>query len=384
MTVCVAVFSDNFVNSGVLAFAMSIGNIFSSIALFKVRPFQVSDIKSIFTASSYTAARFVTLILSFMLCITYLSISTLDLNYFIASLLFMLFKADESFADVLHGVCQKHNRMDYIGKSEFLRGLATIIGFIATIIVLNNLLLSIFIMFMMCISVTIFYDFRNAALFENVFPVFHLRKIASLLKSCALPMLTSLCANSIVSLARQRYGIIAGQELLGIYASIATPAVLIQVSASYLYSPLYGTLADASAHSSLQFRRVFTKTLLMIAAVTTALIFLLSLIGTPLLVAVYGDTVLPYCYIFPYVLVATGVLGILFFINDVLIILRVKYSQLAINAIALAISIASFNYLISSFGINGVNLAIIGGSGIGTLLGIGFILRKRSVQSTDK
>lgn len=50
-------------------------------------------------------------------------------------------------------------------------------------------------------------------------------------------MLGSLLADSIVSSVRQHYGIANGSEALGHYAtSVATPAVLIQVADTYLYS----------------------------------------------------------------------------------------------------------------------------------------------------
>lgn len=50
-------------------------------------------------------------------------------------------------------------------------------------------------------------------------------------------MLDSLLTNSIVSSVRLHYGIANGSEALGHYAtSVATPAVLIQVADTYLYS----------------------------------------------------------------------------------------------------------------------------------------------------
>ena len=118
-TVMVVRLSSSYENSGLYAFAMATGIIFASIALYKVRTFQVSDISNQFSNSSYIAFRLITILIGWFVCAVYIPIATnRQMNLITVSLLYLVFKTDESFSDVLYGIYQKNGRMDYIGISQ--------------------------------------------------------------------------------------------------------------------------------------------------------------------------------------------------------------------------------------------------------------------------
>lgn len=48
------------------------------------------------------------------------------MNLITVSFLYLVFNTDESFSDVLYGIYQKNVRMDYIGISQFIRGLISL------------------------------------------------------------------------------------------------------------------------------------------------------------------------------------------------------------------------------------------------------------------
>ena len=244
-TVIVVVLSSDYSNSGFLAFAMSIGNMFASLALYKIRTYQVSDIANEHSSGEYVAFRFATIAASFALLTIYLIVIAPGDAMVVSTLAFLLFKADETFADVLYGVDQKYGRMDYIGKSQILRGLATIIGFTVPLAITGSVTHAIVGMTLLCFGNTVLYDVRHARRLDSIAPHFDKADLTKLAKACALPTIANFCATSIVSVVRQNYGILAGDELLGIYASIATPAVLIQAGTAFLYSPLIGKMASS-------------------------------------------------------------------------------------------------------------------------------------------
>ena len=381
-TVLVVVLSSNYSNSGLLAFAMSVGNIFSSIALFKVRTYQVSDITYRYTILDYGAFRIATIATSAIITIIYLLFTSNNESFVFISLIYLLFKADEAFSDVLYGTVQRHERMDYIGKSQILRGFATLIGFVGILALTKQLFAAIACMALLCILVTVLYDRRNALRFEVPDSVLDKSKLIELAKACVLPMLSSVFANSIVSVARQEYGILQGEELLGIYASIATPAVLIQVAGSYLYSPLYGKLAATLQRGGVRaFKRQFSKLLCFIFIIMIAIVIALSLLGAPLLLKLYGEGIADYLYIFPCVLGATAAMGLLFYINDMLIVLRDKYTQVFSNLVGLATSSALVPPLVAFLGMNGVNISVILGITLSAFIGLIRILTSRDSLS---
>lgn len=376
--VLVVLLSSGYENSGILAYAMSIGNMFASISLYKIRTYQVSDINNRFSSGNYVALRLFTIFASLLLSSTYLAIVTNSTRMIVATLVYLLFKADETFSDVLYGIEQKNGRMDYIGRSQIIRGFASLIGFSGTLIVTDSLNLAIIGMFLLCAAVTLAYDLPHARLFGSITPQISKSQLIDLLKACFFPTIANLFATSIVSVARQRYGILEGETLLGIYASIATPAVLIQAATNYLYSPLIGQLASTLFNKGVSaYKRSYIKVLLLILLCMGGLVVLLSFLGGPLLVLVYGQEIAEYTWIFPFVLISTTSIGILLYVNDSLLILRNGTIQVALNFLSIAIVAVGSATAISTFGMNGVNLIVIAGCIPSIILGTLYILLKK-------
>lgn len=359
ITILVVIFSDGFDDSGVLAYAMSVGNMFASIGLYKIRTFQVSDIQNEYSQQNYISFRIITITISACITVAYLAIMAQNFTIFSSSLLYLLFKADETFNDVLFGVDQRGERMDYIGKSQFLRGAATLIGFSVPLFFSGSLHLALIGMTALCILVTLFYDCRVSSRFTAIKPAISKDIALKLAKACFLPTLANLFAVSIVSVVRQLYGNIEGETMLGIYASIATPAVLIQASATYLYSPLIGSLSTRLyAHGAKAFRKEFIRVLLLLIGALSVLIVVLGLIGQPTLALLFGPDIEPYTWIFPNVLLSTAGIGVLYFVNDSLIILRDGKTQIIMNATAFILAVGSVVPFITFYEMNGINLSI--------------------------
>ena len=359
-TVLVVVLSTDYNNSGALAFAMSVGNMFASVSLYKMRTYQVSDISCEHSAKDYIGFRFVSILFSLIMSCIYVAAISDNASFLVATFVFLVFKIDETFVDVLYGVDQKGQRMDYIGKSQFMRGALSLVGFVAPLATINSLPAAIIGMAFCCMFVTLFYDLPHARRFGDIKPSFAHGHLVELGKACLMPTIGNFLATSIVSIIRQRYGVLAGQELLGIYASIATPAVLIQAGATYLYSPLIGTLAHSLQNGgATAFKKSFFKVLGLLFACMAIVTIGFSFVGGPLLELVYGNKIEPYLWIFPYVLGATTSIAILLYVNDSLLIMRDGLTQIIINALAFAVIVLTADHLITGFDMNGINVAII-------------------------
>ncbi len=376
-TVLVVRISQDYSASGNLAFAMAVGIIFASIALYKIRTFQVSDLHGEYSESEYATFRLVTILLGFCVCAVYLPItSQCSMSLIIPSAAYLLFKADESFSDVIYGIYQQNGRMDFIGVSQFARGVLSLGCFSVGLYLTKNLTCAILLMTLGCFLVTCLYDLRHARLFADIRPRFVAASLKGLAKTCFTAMVASLLANSIVSVVRQYFGIEFGSEQLGYYASVATPAVLIQVAASYLYSPLIGTLAQKLEEGRAAFLRSFVKTLVLLLVVVGIFIGLLSFFGNTLLALAFGQSIADYAYLFPYVLIATASIGVLFYVNDVLIIKRCMRWMLVSNALALVCALVAAVALTHAIGMNGINFSIVIGAVAGIVFGMVAVLKR--------
>ena len=376
-TVLVVRISQDYSASGNLAFAMAVGIIFASIALYKIRTFQVSDLHGEYSESEYVTFRLATILLGFCVCAVYLPLtSQCSMSLIIPSAAYLLFKADESFSDVIYGIYQQNGRMDFIGISQFARGVLSLGCFSVGLYLTKNLTCAILFMTFGCFLVTCLYDLRHVRLFADVKPRLVTTPLKGLAKTCFTAMVASLLANSIVSVVRQYFGIEFGSEQLGYYASVATPAVLIQVAASYLYSPLIGTLAKKLEEGRTAFLRSFAETLILLLVVVGVFIGLLSFFGNTLLALAFGQSIADYAYLFPYVLIATASIGVLFYVNDVLIIKRCMRWMLASNALALVCALVAAVALTHTIGMNGINFSIVIGAVAGIVFGMVAVLKR--------
>ncbi len=86
------VYISGYTDSGVLAYAMAIGNVFLSIASFNIRVFQVSDISNAYTPGNYAAFRILTVILAYALILPYIYFTTENASLIFPAVLFLLFK----------------------------------------------------------------------------------------------------------------------------------------------------------------------------------------------------------------------------------------------------------------------------------------------------
>lgn len=105
------------------------------------------------------------------------------MNLITVSFLYLVFNTDESFSDVLYGIYQKNVRMDYIGISQFIRGLISLGIFSAGLPLSNSLSSAIASLTARRMLVTITYDFPHARRFGSIKPYFYNSALFSLVKN---------------------------------------------------------------------------------------------------------------------------------------------------------------------------------------------------------
>lgn len=379
-TVLVVILSSGYSDSGILSFAMTIGNMFTAVGTYNMRTYQVSDIKGKYSQRNYVGFRLLTLIIGVILLGIYSIVVSPDSLTLIAVFAYLLFKVDESFCDVLYGVDQRGERMDYIGISQFIRGILIVLAFSLGLYLSQNIILAILAMYPAGLLVTIVYDIPHARRMDDIRPQLKKEQAKSLLTECLPIVLEILFLGMIVSVARQYYANAYGAERLGIYAAVATPAVLIQAAARFLYAPALVPLSekwnDSPKESFLPF---FRKTLLVMAGFIIVGVAVLAWAGPILLNLVYGQKVEGYTYLFTNVLISTSALAVLYYLTDVLVLCRdIKGSLISASA-ALAMALFTMVPLEAIFDMQGINYVVILSSVIGISVSFFRIFRNRKL-----
>ena len=363
LTVLVVRLSSDYQNSGILALAMSVGNVFTALGTFNMRTYQVADVKHVYSSNNYVALRLVTVCGGYFLCAIYALAISSGPSTLLAILAFLLFKADESFANVLYGCDQVELRLDIVGKSQIIRGVICVSFFTAGMLILRSLTCALLLIFLGCVLTTFLFDARQTKrLGISLVPSISADRCVALLKECLPSALGTAVGGLVVSIARQYFGLAYGEEALGIYASVATPCVIIQVLAQNLYTPFLGGVAEAYKLGGRGDARLSALRVLGIVVGTAlALSLCLTVAGQPLLLALYGTSIEPYVgVLMPALLVMTFVAGTLV-LNDLLVVFGRLKTTLLVNLIALFGCLAVIAPCTARWYMNGINIALIFG-----------------------
>ena len=165
----VVVYLENyeFGSAGVLSLAMTTSSTFAAISLFSMRNYQISDTKGEFTQGQYFSSRIITCVVALIACIIY-AIPGNNFFQVLCIAAFMLIRIAESFADVLFGVDQIHDKYGLICLSCTLRGIMTAGSFIVVMRMTHDLLITLFTMAILNLLVVVIVDIRMTFKLEKI------------------------------------------------------------------------------------------------------------------------------------------------------------------------------------------------------------------------
>ena len=367
MTVFVVRMSFDYVAAGELSLAMAVGNIFTPIGLYKIRSYQISDLDGVYASGEYVGFRLATIVFGLIVSMLYAA-ATVDQQSLPVVFMYCLYKAVEVFIDVLHGIDQKADRMDYCGKSMISRGALSLLSFSGVLWLSDSLLFAVFSMVVVSIPFLAI-DLYWANQFEPVFPTCDFRKFAALARECFPAVAGVACCAAVTTVARQYLAFSMGTDLLGIYSSVCAPAAIVQAGALNAYAPLLGAFAKADAKGDRKkFITYLCRIFIIIGLILLVSLALCGVAGDWCLALLFGEGILPYCYLLEWGIVsalATALIGLL---SDLSIVRRKMNCNLVANAIPLAVVYPFSVLLVQVFGANGVSAAIFVSYLIGCLI----------------
>ena len=344
---------------GQLQLAMTITNIFIAVASYNMRPFQVSDVRREYSAGQYVASRAVTCGIALLGCLGYCVLWGYSARSILCVMIYLVYRLNECIADVFHGVDQRWERMDHVAVSLMTRGVTMLLVFFAVLKTTGSLLLSIAAMGVVTLLFTFSYDYSRANQYESVKPVFQRDTLRKLLLACLPSVLSSIFITAVVTVPRQYLEEMRGAELMGYYATVATPLAFIQVLINSMISPTLGAISEALKNNdrSVYLKHVF-RLCLFITGVSAAVLAGVYLLGEPVMALLYGEKIRPYISLMPAVvgctfLFALGAVG-----QNLLIVLRRMRLILILSAAALLTAVCTGRPMIDAFGANGVSFCI--------------------------
>lgn len=346
---------DSFGAAGYLSIAMTTSSTFSTIAMFSMRNYQVSDVHGEFKDAEYLGSRVITCVSAMLLCAVF-AINSESVYQMLCIDAFMLIRLAESIVDVFHGINQKYDRYDIIGKSYLLRGIATDIAFIAGFIFFKDILIAITLTGIVNVLIVFAYDARQTSKLESLSVIIKDKHIIVLLKKCTPIVITSFLLSMIPLLPKTAMQSMLGNEVLGIYSSIASPTLVVQVFAAYAFNPLIPKISLLFTEKRYDsFLSVFHKIVLFFICFAIVVCFGGILLGRWGLKLLYGETILSSYQLFMPLVWCTILTAYIWIMNSIVTAIRKIIPMMVAMLIGFVISFFFTNSFITWFGSNGAS-----------------------------
>ena len=355
----VVVYLENyeFGAAGILSLAMTTSSSFSAISLFSMRNYQISDTKGEFTQGQYVSSRIITCAAALVACIIY-AIPGNNLFQILCIAAFMLVRIAESLADVLFGVDQMHDRYGLICLSCTLRGIMTAGSFIAVMRMTHNLVLTLFTMAVLNLLIVVIIDVRMTFKLEKIIIKLKDKLLIKLFKQC-LPLVVFTFLLSLVNLIpKQVLNMVQGEDALGVYSSIASPTLVVQVFASVAFAPFIPKLAQLLEQKEYdKFLKIQRFTYIGLAVLAGVVLAGAALLGRPALFLLFKEDILEYYDLFIPIVCCTILLAGVWVIDAIVVTVR----RLKILLIGMAVDFVILCLItypcISTYGQNGTSYA---------------------------
>ncbi|MEG0154362.1 MAG: lipopolysaccharide biosynthesis protein [Lachnospiraceae bacterium] len=272
----------------------------------------------------------------------------------------MVFKLGEAWVDLLHGFEQKKSRMDIGGKSLFIRGILSISSFTLLFKITSSINISIIGMAIVTIGYILTYDMYFVRGFADVKPYITVRRFKELTFEFLPLTLAGLMSTAGMTFPRQLLENYSGTEILGIYATVATPAVIVQVAATYVFNPLLTLFAIYNAENRKRdFGKLFLKTSVVLCVISLVALGGCKIFGKWGLTFLYGEQIGKYSYLLIPVMLFTALNGFVWFLWNILIVLRKLKELFVVNFLGLFVCILFMKGFIQKYGMNGVSYVLI-------------------------
>ena len=354
ITVVVVRLTKDFTAAGVYALCSTVSNLIAPFADFRMRTVHVTDATGEHTTGEYIGMRIVTTVGAFLGGIIY-SIITVDHDLLLVMTLFLISVLIPKFSEGLQAENQRQMRMDYNAISYIMQGVGSLVAFSLVLWSTDSLLWAVIALDVVELAILLFFEIPTTSRLADIRPVFNWEDTAKTLLKLTPLVLAQVAATAVLAVPKQYLGTEVGREALGIYNSVAAPAVIVQMGATYIYSPLMSEFAKRFHSDKKSALSLLVKATLAIIALGASISLGLFFFGDWALALVFGEKIAGHTYLLQPAILTTFIAAFCWFINDLLLALRDFRATFIGYVVASLVTLATYRWLISTFDMNGVS-----------------------------
>ena len=238
-----------------------------------------------------------------------------------------------------------------------LRGIVSVVVFSVCLFVFHDMMLTLSIMAIGNVLVALFYDLKNTARFESLKPVIKDKQVYTLLITCVPLVIFSFFLSLENLIPKTFLQELYGDEALGIYSSLASPTLVVQVGASVVFGPLLPMFTKVfNSGEYKEFRNMFHKVLLVMLAMCAVVAVGAAIVGRLGLRILYGDVILEYYELFMPIVWSTILMACVWVMQSITIGIRQIYPMLAGILVDFFICYISCKWFLRTYSWNGASL----------------------------
>ena len=344
--------------SGYYAVATSIGNSLYAISLWGMRSYVISDTNNEYSYQEYLTARFSAIGITLLILLGIVIFVPYSSTQREILVLYSLFKCCEALIEILDCFCQKKKRMEINAYSMILRSILFTVFFYLSLRFFHDINIAFILLIILSLLVFVLFNFRRV---KRLVPIelkpTYSKSIGSILYHSLPIMAFEMLSALIVAVPRLQFEKIGDLGTLGIYTSIYTMIVFLQLVINVLIYTLAPYMASAYANKdSKQFLK-YVGFLFMgafgLGLVAEGMVFLL---GKPVMTLLFGE-IAGNQYHYLYLGIVSGVtLTFTWIMSQIFVIYQKRLEQCLCAIISLVGCYVLSKYMVSASSCDSISL----------------------------
>lgn len=344
--------------AGVFTIAFSTACILYAIGLYAGRVYQVTELDEKISDKDFIINRIITCFSMIVFLILFCIFRKYNLEKTVIFLLLTIYKALEAFSDTIYGILQKHDKLDIVGKSLFIKSLLSILLFLIIDLLIGNIIVAIISMIIICVIINITYDFRKAYKYVDFKQKINWENVINILKKGFFVFAISFLGMYVVNAPKYSIDSYLTSDFQTIFGIIVMPATIMSLVAQFLIHPYLNQIVELYKTKNLKgLEKLILKILGIIGCFGVLATILGYLLGTQILGLIYGIDLSMYKIGLSIIIISATLYTIGTVCSSILTTVRETFSQFVIY-----VGVSIFAYIISTIltkyiGINGSIIA---------------------------
>ncbi len=344
--------------AGIFTIAFSTACILYAIGLYAGRVYQVTELNDKISDKDFIVNRILTCFSMIIFLILFCIFRKYDIEKAVIFLLLTIYKALEAFSDIIYGILQKHDKLDIVGKSLFIKSILSILLFLIIDLLIRNIIVAIISMTIICIIIIIFYDFRKVYKYIDFKPKINWENVINILKKGFFVFAISFLGMYVVNAPKYSIDTYLTSDFQTIFGIIVMPATIMSLVAQFLIHPYLNQIVELYKTKNLKgLEKLILKILGIIGCFGVLATILGYLLGTQVLGLIYGIDLSMYKIGLSIIIISATLYTIGTVCSSILTTVRQTFSQFIIY-----VGVSIFAYIISAIltkyiGINGAIIA---------------------------